>query len=138
MLSKNARWFFPGHDVQGVVNGIGGALYQRGVNLAPNGPNRWQGVGPAGGYGMAPKIWINVMPDQGGFWLDIRIWAELDVGFLVLFGAMWFLCFPVALIMLLLGNSSWTSAAADLMLAMQHPVAHLQSTPNWGNPPRRI
>ena len=87
---------------------------------------------------MAPKLWLNIMPDQGGFWLDVRVWADVDVGFLVLFGAMWFVCFPAALLLLLLGNSSWTQASQNLMITMQQPVAHLQSTPNWGHPPQRM
>ena len=135
VLSKSARWFFSGQDVQGIINQIGGALYHMGIGLVPSGPSRWQGEGPAGSYGMKPKLWVSVMPDQGGFWIDIRLWADVDVGFLVLFGAMWFVCFPAALLLLLLGNSSWSARSNELMMAMQQPVAHLQSTPNWGHPP---
>ena len=138
MLAKNARWFFHGQDVQGIVHQVGGALYHMGINLAPSGPMRWEGVGASGSYGISPKLWVSVMPDQGGFWLDVRLWAELDTGFMVMFALMWFFCFPAALLFLLLGNSSWTQRAEELMFTMQQPVAHLQSTPNWGHPPHRM
>lgn len=136
MLNKNARWFFPGQDVQGTVHQIGGALYHVGINLAPSGPMRWQGEGAAGSYGLTPKLWISVMPDQGGFWLDIRLWADLESGSIVMFALSWFFCMPVAIILAVLGHSAWTQRSNELMAAMQQPVAHLQSTPNWGHPPR--
>lgn len=136
MLDKNTRWFFPGQDVQGVMNSIGGAVYQLGIHLAPSGPMRWQGEGPKGSYGLGPKLWVTVIPDQGGFWLDIRLWADLDVGYLVLFIVLWGFCFPGAILLMVLGSQSWTQRADELMLAMQQPVAHLQSTPQWGQMPR--
>lgn len=135
MFAKNARWYFPGQDVQGVIHHIGGALYHAGITLAPSGPSRWEGIGTGGSYGLSPKLWISVMPDQGGFWLDVRLWADLDGGFLVPFVLMWMVCFPGAIIFLVLGNSSWTTRSNELLFTMQQPIAHLQSTPNWGHPP---
>jgi hypothetical protein len=137
VYSKSARWFFPGQDVQGTVGQMGGALYHVGVNLAPSGPMRWQGLGPSGSYGLQPKLWVTIMPDQGGFWVNVNVSVEVGVGFIVLFALSWMFCFPVALLILLLSNSSFTQRSDEILYTMQHPVAHLMSTPNWGFPPMR-
>lgn len=137
MLDTNARWFFPGQDMQGVIHQIGGALYQLGIPITPSGPMRWQGMGPKGSYGLAPKVWLTVMPDQGGFWIDVRLWGDLDVGFLLMLVFAWMFCFPLAIVLMVLGNQSFTQRSSELMAAMQRPVGHLMSTPQWAQPPLR-
>jgi hypothetical protein len=134
VLDKTARWFFPNQDPQAVVNQIGGALYNMAVPLAPWGPLRWQGIGTSGSYGITPKVFLAVVPDQGGFWLDVRLQADLQMGPLILFVVLWASCFPIAIVLLLLGSQSWQRRADELVAAMQAPVAHLQSAPGWASP----
>jgi hypothetical protein len=132
VFDKGARWFFPGQDVQGVVAQVGGALYHRGISLAPSGPMRWTAVGTSAGLGFVPKVWISVLQDQGGFWLDVRLRGDLDPGSVVLLVLSWTFCFPLGALLLYTKHQAWVQHADNMMLSMQQPVAHLQSTPAWG------
>jgi hypothetical protein len=136
VFDKTARWFFPSQDPSSIVQSIGGALYPHSVPLSPWGPHRWQGVGPSGSYGITPKIYVVAVPDQGGFWLDVRLQADLGVGPLIFFIVLWGGCFPLALLFLLLGSQAWDRRAEELMAVMNAPVGHLQSAPGWAGAPR--
>ena len=98
---------------------------------------RWQGTGTEVGYGFSPKVFVSVTPDQGGFWVDVRLWADLSGGTIVLLVLFWMFFFPAAIIYLVMGHSKWQSYAQYLMHAVHTPDAHLQGTPGWAQPLQR-
>jgi hypothetical protein len=138
VFSKTARWYFPGRDVQTVMHTVTGAAHAQGIMVQPSGPNRWEGTGSEWSMGVAPKLTIYVRPDQQGFWVDAYLNVDFGTGGILLLVMSWMVCFPVAIVYLILANQSFNEHAPRTIHAMYQPVSHMTGQPPmpaFGGPP---
>jgi hypothetical protein len=122
MIDKNERQYFPGQDVQGVIQTIQGALYHMGIPTQQTGPSQWGGRAAQASYGLAPKVQLAVAPAQGGFFVDARVSADFETNGLIIFVVLWFLFFPAAIVIGVLAYQDFSNRTQHLHQAIWAPV----------------
>lgn len=138
MLDKNERQYFSQEHAQSVIQTVSGTLHSAGIALTQTGPNQWTGRGQVASYGVVPKVLVSMMPMQNGFFLDVRIVADLESNAIVILIVLWFVFFPVALILGLMGYQDWERRQVQLFQAVWMPLANRIATPpgpQFGPPP---
>jgi hypothetical protein len=129
VFDKSARWYFPGQDVSTVMNTFTRAAQGQGIMLVPSGPSRWEGRGSEWAMGVSPKMHVMLQPDQQGFWLDVRIMADLGGGAIAIMVISWMFCFPIAIIWLVTANNSFGGRGDEALHNIHHPLQHLTGQP---------
>ncbi len=98
MLDKNERQYFAQEHANAVIQSLMGTFAAMGVPLAQTGPNQWSGRGSTPNYGVVPKVMVSMMPSGAGFFLDLRVMADIDTNAIVIAIVLWLVFFPAALI----------------------------------------
>lgn len=129
MLDKNERQFFAQEHAQSVIQTLSGTLLSAGIPLTQTGPNQWSGRGQLASYGMVPKVLVSMMPVQGGFFLEVRVVADFESNALVILIVLWFVFFPVAIIMAVMGYQDWERRQVQLFQAVWMPLSNRIAAP---------
>jgi len=123
MLDKNERQFFAERDSQVVYQTLTGTLAAMGIGLTQTGPNQWTGRGQHGSYGIVPKVMVSMLGAQGGFFLEVRVIADLESNAIVILIVLWFVFFPVAVILGFMGYQDWERRQVQIFHAVWSPLA---------------
>ncbi len=121
------RQLVPTNDLYGVVGRMQEALFRQGqVMLTQVGPTSWLGKGPEVGLGFVVKATLIAMPlGPTGYAMDLKLEAELEDKGLLLLGASWVVCLPIAPILFFvawrdcqarqsaLQQAAWSAAATS-------------------------
>ncbi|HNS96244.1 MAG TPA: hypothetical protein PKL73_04775 [Polyangiaceae bacterium] len=131
MFDRTDRQFFAGQDVQGVVTPLQRVLHSQGIPLQQTGATSWSGRGTVPSWGLVPKIHINAHPSQQGFFLDIRVFADVEGNGIIAFILAWFFFFPVAIVLGFVAHNNFVQQRDYLIHSLWSPVGHLIATPNY-------
>jgi hypothetical protein len=134
VFDKTERQFFAGQDVQGVVQTIQQALYANGIPTQQTGATTWAGRGVTPAWGLVPKVSIMAAPSPQGFYVDIRMLADIEGSGIAGFIIAWFLFFPVAIILGYMAYQDFTQRQAQLFHGIWSPLGHLIVAPNFTTP----
>lgn len=134
MFDKTDRQFFSGQDVQGVVGTIQQALHAQGIPTQQTGPTTWAGRGTVPAWGLVPKVAISVAPSPQGFYVDIRVLADVEGSGIVGFILAWIFFFPVAILLGYMAYQDFTQRRDYLIHSLWSPVGHLIIAPNYASP----
>jgi hypothetical protein len=134
VFDKTDRQFFSGQDVQSVVGTIQQALHAQGIPSQQTGPTTWAGRGVNPAWGLVPKVSIMAAPSPQGFYVDIRVLADIEGSGIVGFIVAWFLFFPVAIILGYMAYQDFTQRRDYLIHSLWSPVGHLIVAPNYPSP----
>jgi hypothetical protein len=129
MLDKNERQFFAQEHAASVIQTLGQTLSASGIGLTQTGPNQWSGRGQVASHGMVPKVLVTLAPVQSGFYLEVRVVADFESNALVLLVVLWFVFFPVALILAIMGYQEWERRQVQLFHAIWAPLAGRMAAP---------
>lgn len=143
VLDKTERQFFAGRDVDGVVRTIGQTLYAQGILLQQTGPQTWAGRGQFAQWGLVPKVSVYAAPSPQGFYLDVRVTADIEGSGIAMLIVCWFVFFPVALVLAYMAYQDFSQRQYTLHQSIWSPIAHLFVPPNYppvfgapGQPPQ--
>lgn len=134
MFDRTDRQFFSGQDVQGIVGTIQQGLHAQGIPIQQTGPTTWAGRGTIPSWGLVPKVSVSAAPSPQGFYVDIRVLADVEGSGIVAFIVAWFLFFPVAIVLGYMAYQDFVQRRDYLIHALWSPVGHLIVAPNYPAP----
>lgn len=134
MFDRTDRQFFAGQDVQSIVGTLLQALHAQGIPTQQTGPATWAGRGTMPSWGLVPKVSIAAAPSPQGFYIDIRVLADIEGSGIAGLIISWFLFFPVALILGYMAYQDFTQRRDYLIHSLWSPVGHLIIAPNYPPP----
>jgi hypothetical protein len=124
MLDKNERQFFSQEHAESVIQTLSGTLLSAGIPLTQTGPNQWAGRGQVASHGVLPKVLVSMMPVQNGFFLDVRVVADFESNSIVIMVVLWFVFFPVAVILAIMAYQDWERRQLQLFQAIWMPLSN--------------
>jgi hypothetical protein len=134
VFDKTDRQFFAGQDVQSIVGTFQQVLHSQGIPTQQTGPSTWSGRGNMPSWGLVPKVSIAVGPSPNGFYVDIRVLADIEGGGIAGFIVAWFLFFPVAILLGYLAYQDFIQRRDYLIHSLWSTVGHLIVAPNYPSP----
>ncbi|HET9955659.1 MAG TPA: hypothetical protein VFQ61_14190 [Polyangiaceae bacterium] len=134
MFEQTERQFFAGTDVNPVITALCGGLQTQGFRGQQTAANTWQAQSLATSYGTSLRVTMWVVPSPSGFAVEARYSAEFENNALIVFAVLWFVFFPAAIVLAILGYQDVTNRLFTLRGSFWMPVASRIVAPNFGPP----
>lgn len=121
-----------------MIQSIQASLYRQGIQVGPIAPNSWAGRSNQVSYGMRLKATVTLLPAQDGFFVDLRVGSDIESNGIIVLIVLWFVFFPAALVIGLLGYQDVTAKQTQLCQAVWAPLAGRIVPANVAYPPQQI
>lgn len=131
MFEKTERKFFAGTDVDATVRVIYQALLPAALQLQQISPTQWKARGTIPVYGVVPVVSVTAAPTPEGFYLDVNVSGDVEGSGIAIVIILWFVFFPVALVLGYLAYSDYNLRQMQLFQAMWAPIQHSFIAPNF-------
>jgi hypothetical protein len=131
VFDKTERKFFAGKDVDATMRVIRQALVPAAIDLQQVSSTQWRGRGTIPVYGLVPVVTVFAAPTPQGYYLDLRISADIEGSGIAIAIILWFVFFPITIVLGYLAYSDYTLRQNQLFQAIWTPIQHTFVEPNF-------
>jgi hypothetical protein len=140
MFNKKDRVFVTRVDPNTLMQTLQGTLAQLGYQPAGPAGVGYMCVGAPLGYGVIPKVLVNVMPaqfpsGQGGHVIDVDVRSDIDQSSLIIAIVLAFFFFPIAAILAFVAYQNFEQHATYVVTAVRNSVGPYMAAPPAGPMP---
>jgi hypothetical protein len=124
VLDRVDRHFFPGDETREVIESVKETLQRDGIALGPVAPDVWSGRAPGPvSYGLVPRASVALTRVREGFFVDLRVSADLDSTAIIILVVAVILFWPAALVLAFLGYQDFQNRASVVMSSIWAPLS---------------